>query len=109
MRLALICMSVPRTGPTKIAALSAGEACDQLQYLLGTIEWQEVTSLLGGLHFCTGDEGVRVLALGRPRPVLVTPNEQDRRGDPAVVFCRGFPTLSVSGQRYEGAVVPPPT
>ena len=65
-----------------------------------------MTSLLDGLHFCTGDERARALALGRSRPVPVAPDEQDGHSDAAVVFCCGFPTRSVAEQTDEGAVVP---
>src|SRR5215831_19288112 len=104
MWLADICTH-PSNRAAWLAASLTDEPDNQLQQFAGLIERQEMAAASDCLHRNMRNERARALAFGRPRPVLVTPDQQNRHVDAAIVFLRQLPTFRISEQADEGAVV----
>ena len=66
---------------------------------------QEMAAALERRHLHTWDQRAVMLALRRPRPISVAPDQQDRNLDTPVVLGRGLPGLGVAEQAEEGAVL----
>src|SRR5262245_40429401 len=81
----------------------AGKADDQPLHLFGPVERQKMATALDRLHLGTGYQIAVMLALGRPRPVSIAPNQQNRHIDAVVVLGSRLPAFGVSQQADEGA------
>ena len=57
-------------------------------------------------HLDAWDQHAVVLALDGPRPILVSPDEQDWHLNAAIVLSRGLPALRIAEQTKEAAIMP---